>query len=430
MTYQQALSYFDRFLNYETFISYHYPQAFSLDRMRNFLKRLGDPHRQFTSLHVAGTKGKGSTCIFLASILKRSGRSVGLYTSPHLLSFQERIQVDGQPISESDLAHVVEAIEPHATPDLTYFEVTTACAFLYFAKRKVETAVVEVGLGGRLDATNVLEPRVTGIAPISFDHMEKLGFTLSEIAFEKAGIIKKGIPVVVAPQMPEALQVIEGVARTEGAPLHPISKEVLIEGRVSLEASRVRIKTPLQDYADLAIPLLGRFQWTNAACAIRMAELYDEKISHAAVEEGISQAVWPGRCQWIPGSPSFLLDGAQNAASAQALRETVEELFPEKRPLLILGVSTDKDLKGIARALGTWPKTLIVTKAATPRAQEPEKIAEAFAPWQPEPLMTGSVAEAIDRAGEMAGPEDLVVATGSLFVAAEAWSALAALAPR
>ncbi len=430
MSYRQALDYLDSFLNYEKTTAYRYPEGFSLDRMERLLERLGNPHRRYISLHVAGTKGKGSTCAFAASILKEAGERVGLYTSPHLVSFRERIRVNGLSISEEDLAEVVTHVKPHVKEETTFFEVTTACAFVYFAWAKVEMAVVEVGLGGRLDSTNVLNPAVTAITPVSLDHVPKLGSTIEAIAREKAGIIKSGIPVVVAPQPKEALKVFQEVASHQKAPFRSVETEVQIE-KVSLSSrgTRASFRTPMGLYPDLSIPLLGRHQLTNAAAAVRMVELFYERGKgeappFKAVQEGIAQTQWPGRCQWIDGSPPILLDGAQNAASALALRTTVEELFSERKVLLVMGVSMEKDLTGIASGLGPLADQLIVTQADVSRAESPERVAEAFRPWFSHPPIVTPVAEAIEQARELAGPNDLIVVTGSLFVVAEALQAL------
>ena len=323
MTYPQALEYLDSFSNYEQIVRYSYPEAFSLERVERLLERLGRPERRCPTLHVAGTKGKGSTCAFAASILSAAGLRTGLYTSPHLASFRERIRVGGEPIPEEDLAEVVRRIRPFTLRqgegrDLTYFEVTTACAFLYFAMRGVQAAVVEVGMGGRLDATNLLLPEAAAITPVSFDHTDKLGETLAQIAEEKAGILKPGRPAVIAPQHPESGRVIERTALRVGAPLHWLERETRIEGvELSRRGSRAVLQTPLRAY-HLTIPLLGRHQVTNAAVAVRMVEILsqrrpDLRVTARHIEEGISRTSWPGRCQLLEGSPAVLIDGAQNA---------------------------------------------------------------------------------------------------------------------
>ena len=407
MTYAEALQYLDSFLNYEQTSAYLYAEAFSLDRVRSLLSRLGDPQNRYPTLHVAGTKGKGSTCAFAASILQAAGLKTGLYTSPHLWSIRERFQIDGVPISESELAEVVDEIrQVSPEKELTYFEVTTACAFLHFARAKVDAAVIEVGLGGRLDATNVLNPAVTAITPISFDHMDKLGNTLAQIAGEKAGIIKPGIPVVVSPQPPEAMEVIEQTAKRQGAPLHRLERE------------------PVRLSRQVRVPLLGRHQLINAAAAIRLTELFAERttilsLSEEVIIQGIARTRWPGRCQLIEGNPPVLIDGAQNAESARVLKETVQELFPDRPVILIVGTSADKDLEGMADVWGSWAKRIILTRAAHPRAASLDSLEKAFAAAAVSVERSESVNEALQKAKEKAGPGGLIVVSGSLFVAGE-----------
>ncbi len=424
VTYQEALQFLDSFLNYEQVVAYRYPDAFRLDRMEQFLQRLDNPHRRYPTLHVAGTKGKGSTCAFAASILRAAGVRVGLYTSPHLISFRERIQIDGQPIPEEELADGVASLRPYASSDLTYFEVTTALAFAAFARREVDVAVIEVGMGGRLDATNVLLPAVTAITSISLDHMEKLGNTLEEIAREKGGIIKHKTPVVLAPQPPSVEQVIEQVARRRQAPIHRVAEEVRMGVLASSEeGTRCSIQTPRGSYPQARVPLLGRHQLINAATAVRMVELW--MASRAApgplpVQEGLRSVQWLGRCQLIDGTPPILLDGAHNADSAAALKATVEELFPGKRILLLFGASLEKDLKGMARILGPWAERLLLTRAQVAKAESLERISHAFRPWHPQPVLAPSVGEALERARGLAGSQDLIVVTGSLFLVGDA----------
>ncbi|MBI3318523.1 MAG: bifunctional folylpolyglutamate synthase/dihydrofolate synthase [Candidatus Omnitrophica bacterium] len=424
------LKFLDSFLNYEQVVRYRYPEAFSLDRMEQLLERLGNPHRVTPTLHVAGTKGKGSTCAFTAGILQSAGLKVGLYTSPHLVSFRERIQVNGEPISEEALSRLAERIRPFAGRDLTYFEVTTALAFLHFSDSDVEAAVIEVGLGGRLDATNTIEPEVCGIAPVSLDHMEKLGFSIGGIAGEKAGIIKPGVPAVIAPQPPEALNVLRKAAFEKKAPFHQVEEEVQTDSiRPDRMGTSASFKTPEAFYSDLRIPLLGRHQLINAAVALRMSELFFKRrggLSAQALRRGLSGTFWPGRAQLLEGSPPVLLDGAQNAASAQALKEACLELFPKSRVHLIVGVSLEKDLQGIASVWGPWAKSLTLTRAPVPRAESPERIARAFRAWFPQPRIAASVPEALELARAQAQGEGMIVVTGSLFVVGEALKAMGA----
>lgn len=432
MTYQQALKYLDSFVNYEQLASYRYPDGFSLARVEVLLERLGNPQRKYRTLHVAGTKGKGSTCAFAASILQEAGYRTGLYTSPHLVEFRERIQVDGRPVSQEGFADLVERVCRAVEPELTTFEVVTACAFLYFALRSVKIAVVEVGLGGRLDATNVLLPEVTAITPIGLDHLSKLGHTLREIAGEKSGILKTGRPVVIGRQNPEALGVIEQAASACGAAIHRLEEEVLAqELQPTADGTTVSLNTPVARYRDLWIPLLGRHQVDNAAAAIRMLELLSERernlsVDPDAVRRGLSQTSWPGRCQLIRADAAWLLDGAQSADSARALRQTAEELFPGRRVVLLIGVSMDKDLLGMARAWVGWPDQVIFTRADNPRAEPLRRLKEMFGGLSPHsaPELCRNVEEAVRRAEALAAREDLVVVTGSFFVVGQALEVL------
>jgi len=439
MDYHQAMEYLDSFQNYERVTGYNYEEVFSLDRVRQLLKRLGNPERRYPTLHVAGTKGKGSTCVFAASILQAAGLRVGLYTSPHLISFRERFQINGQPISEEALAEIVSKIKPVAQPELTFFEVTTAAAFLYFAQEKVDVAVVEVGLGGRLDATNLVQPAVTAITPISLDHTAQLGTDLVGIAREKAGIIKPGVPVVIGPQpSSEITAVFEEAAARVHAPLHLLEQELQIRSvRNGIHGSRCTVQTPERTYPELTIPLLGRHQIWNAAAAVRMVELAMPMLDprfrwddiDAAVSTGLAQTVWSGRCQLVEGPPPILLDGAHNAASAEVLRRTVEEFFPEKPVWLVFGTAADKDLEGMAAVFGPWAKKLTITQARNPRAASPEKIAQVFNRRQEQTVLTGSVPEALAQAISCAKAEDLIVVSGSLFVVGEALQELSRRAP-
>lgn len=435
MTYTKALEYLESFLNYERLASYPYEGVFELGRVRELLARLGDPHLRYPSLHVAGTKGKGSTCAFAGSILTAAGLRVGLYTSPHLHSFRERIRVGGVPVGEEELAGLVGELRA-ALPgmgsgrELTYFEVTTACAFLHFAKAGVDAAVVEVGMGGRLDATNVLAPEVAAITPVSLDHMAQLGGAVGQIAREKAGIIKEGVPVVMAPQAPEAERVIREAARAVRAPLHAVADEVRVEeARMGLSGSWATLRTPVRLYPEMKVPLLGRHQLANCGTAVRMAELFSERqagwrITPAAIRQGVARAAWPGRCQLVEGSPPVLLDGAQNGESARALVETVETLFHDRRVVLVVGCSAGKDLEGMARVWGPWAGQVIATRSAAPRAEPAERVAAAFRPSHPGVRAVEPVARALEEAGESAGPDGLVVVSGSLFVVAEGLEAL------
>lgn len=383
---------------------------------------------------MAGTKGKGSTCAFAASILKSAGLRTGLYTSPHLLDFRERFRVDGTMISEAEMASIVEKIRPFAGRDLTYFEVTTACAFLHFAEQNVDAAVIEVGMGGRLDATNVVQPQGTVLTPIGLDHLSKLGSRIERIAREKAGILKSGVPAVVSPQPEGAWEVIRETADSLRVPLHRVEKEIRLENlRISPEGTGADLFSPAGSYRGLHIPLPGRHQVDNAAAAIRAAELFFERkgasLPQRAVLSGILQTEWPGRCQVIAGEPTVVLDGAQSSESARALRSAVEQFFPGRGVILVIGLSTDKDLEGIAGVLGPWAGRIILTQANVPRAEPIERLERLFEAFPARRETDASVDAALRRACETDLPGEIVVVTGSLFVVAEALRFLRASVP-
>ena len=417
-TYSQALDYLASFINYERQRPAIYSaEMLNLDRMRALLRRLGDPHRSFSAIHIAGTKGKGSTSAMIESIVRTAGYRAGLYTSPHLHTFRERMRVNGELISPDDFAARVDDIEPHAaaTEGITWFEIMTALAFSHFARSRVEVAVVEVGLGGRFDATNVLAPRVSVITSLSMDHMSWLGHTLEQIAFEKAGIIKPGVPVVSAPQPTEAMAVIERAAADRAAPLTVVGRDVIVERTAAaLEGQQFRI-----DQGDvLHIPLLGSHQVMNAVVAVTAVQLCDQlACSRASVADGLQSVRWPGRFEVARREPPLVFDGAHNADSAGKLAETLGEVFPGQRWTLVFGASADKEIDKMLDALLPPAERVVVTRARNARAADLELIAELATERRPGVEVAATVREALTLALEGNGP---VIVTGSLFVVAEA----------
>ncbi|OGO44796.1 MAG: hypothetical protein A2Z05_03155, partial [Chloroflexi bacterium RBG_16_60_22] len=353
MDYKEALEYLLRFADYERL-----PRSgivWDLRRMERLLEGLGNPQHAARTVHVAGTKGKGSTAAMIASVLVQAGRRTGLYTSPHLLSFTERIQVDGKPIAGADWARLTESLVPHveavnregAFGELTTFEILTALAFACFREVGAEFQVVEVGLGGRLDATNVVRPQVCVMTSISYDHMDVLGDTLTKIAGEKAGIIKPGAAVVAAPQFPEAMAVIERVCRERGVPLVRVGEDVTWRaGAFSPEGQSFRVKGLKGEY-DLRIPLLGEHQLENAAAAVAAVEALDAAIPAAAVVDGLARVKWPGRLHVLRRAPWVVVDAAHNAYSMKRLGEALQRHFKYDHLTLILGFGGDKDVAGM-----------------------------------------------------------------------------------
>jgi dihydrofolate synthase/folylpolyglutamate synthase len=429
MNYQAALDYILSFADYER--ASRSAVVFDLRRMEMLLERLGNPEAGVLPIQVAGTKGKGSTAAMIASILTAVGYKTGLYTSPHIHDFTERIQVDGVPIAEDEFAHLVEVLKPEveavnefgAFGELTTFELLTALAFAYFKGRRVDFQVLETGLGGRLDATNVVKPRVSVITSISYDHTEVLGDTLTQIATEKAGIIKPGSTVVSSPQPPEAMAVIEGVCRERKIRLVKVGSDVNWERQASSSQGQSFKLKGLRGEYNLSLPLLGEYQLENAATAVATVEVLAEQgiavVGAESIASGLAGVHWLGRLQVLRRKPWFVVDCAHNAYSAKKLVEALRQYFDFERAVLILGVSSDKDVGGMVAELAPLGGTVIVTATRHPRALEPAKLAAQFSKQGITPEVVENVASAVDLALARAKPEDLICATGSIFVVAE-----------
>ncbi len=421
--YNLALDYLYSFVDYSLKHASELAKAdFNLDRMFALMASLGDPHKRYPIIHVAGTKGKGSTSALCAAALQAAGYKTGLYTSPHLEDYVERIQINGQPISHALLAELTDEIKPHVAkiPKLTTFEITTALGFLAFAKMGMEAAVVEVGLGGRLDATNVVAPKVSVITSLSYDHTAVLGDTLTKIAGEKAGIIKEGVPVVCSPQREEALRVVERVAAERRCPFTLIGRDVKFERLdSSLQGQRLKI----QD-VEFEIPLLGKYQLENATAAYAALQASGLNLSEADVRRGFASVRWRARFEVARANPPVIFDSAHNQDSFARLRETLEEYFPARQVYLIFGASEDKNLYGMFAEMKPKIKKLIVTRADHPRALEVEKILGIAAQAGIESESAQPVASAFHRALELATQDGcIVLSAGSMFVTAEAMKA-------
>lgn len=404
---------------------------FDLSRISALMERLGNVHLKTPAVHVAGTKGKGSVSALCASVLMAQGYRTGLYTSPHLHTFRERVQWDGAPVSEAEFAALVEAVWPKAMDvnaraglgAVTLFEILTAMAFVCYHRRRAGFQVIEVGLGGRLDATNVVQPEVSVITALSLDHTAILGNTLGQIAWEKAGIIKQGGVVVSAPQKPEALAVLRRVAKERAARLIVVDEELSWQALGhSLDGQGLRVKGRLGEY-DLWLPLLGTHQLENAATTIAALEVLKERgfeISDGAVERGFRQVAWPCRMEVLSAHPLVVADGAHNAESAGRLCESVPEYLPNNRVLLIVGVSADKNVEGISEELSKLKPYVYATRSRHPRALAVDRLAAVFRSHKAQVEETPDVRTALARAMAQAREGDLVLVTGSLFVAAEA----------
>ncbi|MFA5146236.1 MAG: folylpolyglutamate synthase/dihydrofolate synthase family protein [Candidatus Omnitrophota bacterium] len=436
MTYPEALTYFDSLMNYERADDYDYKKSFRLDRMKALAALLGDPQKETKAIHIAGTKGKGSTAAFIHSILKAHGFKAGLYTSPHLVSFRERIRVNDELISEGDVAGILgvikAAVDKMGDDIPSFFEVYTMLAYIYFKEKKADIAVYETGLGGRLDATNIIEPLVLAITPISYEHTQKLGSTLREIAFEKAGIIKDGSLCVSGPQEPEALKVIDEVCREKRAKLFLAGRDLTFREReTDHEKQRFDVSGLFNEYPGLESSLLGPHQVVNAAVAIGVIEalkLRGISVAGEAVIDGVRTARWEGRFEIAGRSPFIVLDGAQNRASAHALARAVKKIFTYGELILVLGVCKDKDIRGILEELLPLSGLVILTKSkVTERALDPSVMKGIMdsernmrAPGRRDILLTGNVRDALREARLRAKKESLILVTGSLFVVGEA----------
>ena len=439
MTYREALKYLDSFVDYEKRPSFDYSAVMKLSRMKALLDGLGNPQRNFRSIHIAGTKGKGSTCAFVYSILKESGIKAGLYTSPHLIDFKERIRISypkERNISEEEIAALVTRIKifldnfskSSRFGPPSFFEVYTSLAFLFFSIKKVDIAVIETGMGGRLDATNTLEPLAIGITPISLDHTDRLGKTVEAIAREKCGIIRENSTVISSEQEPQVLNYIKKAVADKKARLLTVGKDISYEPlTASPEGQTFNVRGMHGEYMLLTTPLLGRHQAANAAAAVGIIESLRAKgitICSHDITNGIRNVNWPGRLQVAAKGPWIILDGAQNEASARALEEAVKGIFTYRKLYLVFGVSSGKDMRGLARNLFPLADEIFFTRADTPRAVSPEKIRRDFPDYEDRSVATFNVKEAVELARRHAGPEDLILVTGSLFVVGEALRSL------
>jgi dihydrofolate synthase / folylpolyglutamate synthase len=420
--YNQALDYLYSYVDYSLkHISELAKAEFNLDRMFALMDELGDPQEKYPIIHVAGTKGKGSVSALCASALKAAGYKTGLYTSPHLWNYTERIQINGQPISHEQLIELVGEVKPAVAkiPKLTTFEITTALGLLAFAKNDVNAAVIEVGLGGRLDATNIVMPKVSVITSLSYDHMAVLGNTLAEIAGEKAGIIKEEIPVVSAPQTQEALEVLERIAKDKNSPFILVGKDVKFERLASSLDGQELAVSYQQSAVSLTIPLLGAHQIENAAIAYAALKASGLPISEEAIQNGFSRVKWPARFEVLRREPPVVIDSAHNKDSARRLRQTLDEYFPKRPVILVFCALEDKDISGILEELKPRLECVVATRADHPRAPSAEWIAEQVKKVDIRVEAVTPTADALERALELAGEQKVVLAAGSVAFAGE-----------
>ncbi len=403
---------------------------FGLGRITELLKRFDNPHLKLKVIHVGGTNGKGSTGAMISSILKETGYKVGLFTSPHLHSYTERFLINGQKIAEEDVARIITLMKPQLDDMVskgfehpTEFEVGTALAFLYFYQQEVDFLVMEVGLGGAIDSTNVVDPEVSIITNVSMDHMNYLGNTIREIASVKAGIIKQGKPLVTAAKG-EALEVILERCRELNAPAVVVGKDVRWEQRsISHRGQYLDIYGLHKNYENLFIPLIGRHQQINAATAVAAIEvLIGRRVlpAQCAVEKGLAKTLWPARLEIVKNNPCVVIDAAHNYDGAVSLRQALDEYFPGKRRILVLGMLGDKERSKVVSELAPGSEKVIITKPNSPRAGDSEMLAGEARRYTGSVCIIENITNAVEAGINAAGPDDLVIVTGSFYMVAEA----------
>jgi dihydrofolate synthase/folylpolyglutamate synthase len=422
-------------MNYEEALAYihgtmKFGSKLGLQNITELLRRLGDPHKAFPAVHIAGTNGKGSVTSMTASILHKAGYKVGMFISPYLERFTERIQVDFEEIPRDTLARLTGLVKEKISEMVgegfnhpTEFEVVTALGFLYFAESKVDIAVVEVGLGGRLDSTNVVNPLVSVITSISYDHMYILGNTLKEIAYEKGGIIKPGVPVVSYPQEEEAARVLEELAKGRSSPYYPIKKEQVHEKHSAFDEQCFDFEYDGITYENIRIHLPGKHQMLNAACALTGIMVLREQgfvINDSAVYAGMDATRWPGRLEMVREKPMIILDGAHNPSGAQALADAVRLYFPGRSIRLIMGVFKDKDVDNVAKILCSVASEVTVTMADSPRATDISELANIVRKYHSNVDVQPSLKEAIPSVMERLKENEILIISGSLYLIGEA----------
>jgi dihydrofolate synthase / folylpolyglutamate synthase len=474
----ERLSY-DR--DYDQALSYLYNlQKFGiklgLSKTENLLKAFNNPHRTLNCLHIAGSNGKGSVAAMLASIYSRAGYKVGLFTSPHLVDFRERFQINGRLISRSRTLDLIREIQEKADQEEppTFFEFITAMALIYFFREKVDLAIMEVGLGGRLDATNIIDPLITVITTIALEHQDYLGKTLENIAWEKAGIIKPGVPLVTGVGQKKALEQIEAICRERQSPIYRAGRDFrtrkLGKGKFSYfgfrisdcemkEPSGVRRSafvegkygrsnrldteylmphknkdresiTPLSAIGNpqlkgLQLALRGDYQIKNAALVLAVVGLLQKEypVKERKIREGLSKVSWPGRMEVLSERPWIVLDGAHNPGAMKALAETLPQSFFYQKLFLVFGMMKDKNIKQTLNYITPLAKHILLTRAEYDRSADPEDLKQYFNKDRPRPRVFPTIPLAITQALKEAGPKDLILITGSLFVVGEtrAW---------
>ncbi len=435
-TYEQAKEFLLQTIDYEKLTQYKYDTStFDLKRMEEMMSYVGSPHKKRKAVHITGTKGKGSTAIIIASVLKGLGLKTGLFTSPHLIYLGERMKINDRMISQEMFVQLINMLKPYIdritlkNPILmpTFFEIVTAIAFLYFEREKTDISVLEVGMGGRLDSTNIVLPEVSVITPVGDDHTDRLGQTLDRIAYEKAGIIKEGVPVISSIQEPDALAVISKTCKEKMSRLHLVGRDILIRDikvtkRNGIYGTECEIKTWRKHYKNIFLPLIGRHQVENCAAAIGSLEILSEtgviKVDKEMVINALAKIRCPARIEVISENPLIVLDTAHTVASMKTLKESIQENFSYNTIVVVIGLSEDKDIESVLKEIACIADDIILTRTGNPREAEPEQMAVVVKQFFHNNLMViEDIDEALKEANRIAKKDDLVCITGSFFLA-------------
>ena len=411
-----------------------YGMKLGLKNISALLALFDNPHLKTKIIHIAGTNGKGSTAAVLHSILQKANYMVGLYTSPHLVNFQERMNINGEYITQNEVCALLKRLKPairkvahtEGCQHPTFFEVITTMAFLYFHEKNVDFAIMEVGLGGRLDATNVCEPLVSIITHLGLDHMAQLGNTLDKIAAEKGAIIKNNTSVVCAQQLPKAAHIIKNIAQDKKAPLYTYGEQFKATLKSSLlKGNYFNYYGIEQDIINLFVPLVGEYQLENTSLAIAAAELLHRKgfiVNSGEIMEGVKRTEWPGRFEIVRKEPLIILDGAHNPDGVTQFMTNLKRLIPDKNIIAVLGVFQDKDFAAIVKTIVTQVNRVIITMADSPRATPTSVLAQEVTRYIDKEyvLVTNNVADAINKSLTIAREDEVIIITGSLYTVGEA----------
>jgi dihydrofolate synthase/folylpolyglutamate synthase len=434
-SYEEAINYLFARTDYEKEVHLRYNvTTFNLDRMERLLALLGNPHRKIPTVHIAGTKGKGSTATMLAKMLEANHYNVGLYTSPHVVSLHERIMVNGEMISESQMLDLLNRIYAPAekiakTEPPTFFEIMTALAFMHFADAKVDIAVIESGLGGRLDSTNVIKPKVIGITSLSIDHRQQLGNTIDSIAKEKAGVFKRGVPIVTVQQEPAAMRVLKSQSTAVNAPLSVTGDDIDFSYRFENSReygphTRICLTTQTSKFEHLRVPLHGKHQAINCGLALAMLDKLKSsgyKIDNGKAIEGLNKVSLAGRMEMICGDPRIMIDAAHNAASIKALIQAIGQNIPYDSMVVIFGCNKDKDVEGMLRELQYGADKVIFTRSNSVKAMPPQDLTDMYTEICGKMCQTAAnLDEALLLAKSAVGKEDLICITGSFYLIGQA----------